>query len=82
MNTAVKKYPEVEPTLHDVISLMKTGLTRIDERFDDMDARFDLLTLDVRDVQQRMGRMELHFEDLADTVLNHEERLVKLEIER
>jgi hypothetical protein len=52
----------------------------IDKRFDDMDGRFDLLTTNVRDIQQRMGRLELGMEEIADTVLNHEERMVKLEL--
>jgi hypothetical protein len=91
MNTVTKQYPETEPTLHDVINVMQSGFLRIDERidlrfegidkrFDDMDGRFDLLTTNVRDIQQRMGRLELGMEEIADTVLNHEERMVKLEL--
>lgn len=52
----------------------------IDRRFDDLEGRFDALTNEVRGTQRRQGTLELQQEDTADTAMNHEERIIRLEI--
>lgn len=67
---------DTEPTLFDVIHAVQGGFLRLESK---MDAQFEEVKQEFREVKHRLFKLELQNEDESDTLQNHEERPMSLE---
>jgi len=79
MVMSAKKYPEAEPTLYDVIELIQNGFAHIDNRFERVEGEMRGVKQEIRILTQRIFKVELRVEDIADAVHDYGKRIVMLE---
>ncbi len=66
-------------TLEQRFDSLEERFDTLELRFDDLEAQFDTLASEFHLSERRSSKGEIQFEDLSDSVLNHEERLVRIE---
>lgn len=83
---------ELEPTLHDVMDVLKSMDKRIEGRLDGIDNRLDAIDTRIGAVERRVGAVEIKMEDMQETLdavaravdadavtlINHERRIKDL----